>query len=852
MNVKVYTTSPLNNYISHNKFGFFEIPGISIYKFFWESSENLYFIALALFQLLTYESIGILPENWSPCGPFSTLIPLLCCYLLEITQLVVTYFRDLYKTYKYNYCKYVYVLDNCSIKKVPIKDICINDLIVINTDEIIPVDSLLVMVDGRDYANISLSNLNGECDIICKDIITKGYSNIYNISISIDNIQVFSNSVKQFKARCLINNTETSLNNNHFIPGGAINKGECCVVVVTQIGKSIRSYTSNKNEKLFKPNFIDNYITQSLTNYFIPILAIFTLCLTMFKNYNNNILEIVKTFIQSWILLNGVVPFSAKIIVMINRSIQSYIKSTKQIEYVNSNSIDNFHEINRIICDKTGTITKNELLLTHISFNGLVYMYKNSTSVPFTLLYKVVLSLHYKHNTYATEEDKIISDKIISLGTIIETTDSHVNIATINDKANVEIIEMNKLEFDCNRKMSSVIYKESGKYYIITKGSIDSIKNILHNTSIEKFKKEAYLYDYTYPYLRTIAIAIKEIDYNHESDPLLYECHQDYNFLTILGIEDELQDNITDTIEHLTYNKKQISICTGDRYETAIYITNSLKLMRKIITVKSDIVNINLGEYTFIFTSKDILCAKKHITFMEKFTFILLNTYNFVGYSMIPRDKQFVSNIFEMNKINVIAVGDGNNDIPMLKSSTIGIGVKNGLNTNVINNSQITIESFSDLTKVNSDSSFCYMHNYNSIYSVFYKIVLIHSLIFLFMIENNYNLNNILFNLIEIQGNHLIWGVLPIIAANIAWRNIILVDISLIIKISIIAALLNAKLIMELKNYEMFDLSIKARILTLLIISLNMKFILIFGVNYINIISCLFSVILGFIYIIYF
>ena len=98
MNVKVYTKSPLNNYISHNKFGFFEIPGISIYKFFWESSENLYFIALALFQLLTYESIGILPENWSPCGPFSTLIPLLCCYLLEITQLVVTYFRDLYKT----------------------------------------------------------------------------------------------------------------------------------------------------------------------------------------------------------------------------------------------------------------------------------------------------------------------------------------------------------------------------------------------------------------------------------------------------------------------------------------------------------------------------------------------------------------------------------------------------------------------------------------------------------------------------------------------------------------------------------------------------------------------------------
>ena len=75
-----------------------------------------------------------------------------------------------------------------------------------------------------------------------------------------------------------------------------------------------------------------------------------------------------------------------------------------------------------------------------------------------------------------------------------------------------------------------------------------------------------------------------------------------------------------------------------------------------------------------------------------------------------------------MNKINIIAVGDGNNDIPMLKTSTVGIGVKNGLNTNVVSNSQITISRFKDLLKVNKNAYFCYTHNYNSIYSVFYKI----------------------------------------------------------------------------------------------------------------------------------
>ena len=144
------------------------------------------------------------------------------------------------------------------------------------------------------------------------------------------------------------------------------------------------------------------------------------------------------------------------------------------------------------------------------------------------------------------------------------------------------------------------------------------------------------------------------------------------------------------------------------------------------------------------------------------------------------------------------------------------------------------------------------MHNYNSIYSVFYKIILIHLLIFLFIIENNYNLNNILFNLVELQGNHLIWGIIPILVANLGRSNIVLVDISHVIKMAIISALINAKLIMELKNYELYDFSIKRRVLILLIISLNLKFIFIFGVNYTNFLAALMSAFFGFIYVIYF
>ena len=274
-NIKVNSESPPNNYVSYNTFYFSDIPKISISKYLFESTENIYFLALAMFQLITYEKIGILPTYWSPSGPFSTMIPLLLCYLLEVINLLITYFTDLYKTYKYNYCQYVKIIKEDTIECIRIKDIKIGDIIIINKDEIVPVDTVLINVDCNDYAEISLSNLNGESDILCKEPIIYSYEFDKHLNINIDKIKDYSNSIKNFHSECVVNNDIFTLNNNNFIPGGSLNKGGIITLIVTQVGKSIRSYTSNKNEKLFKQNFIDNYITISLTKYFIILLGLF-------------------------------------------------------------------------------------------------------------------------------------------------------------------------------------------------------------------------------------------------------------------------------------------------------------------------------------------------------------------------------------------------------------------------------------------------------------------------------------------------------------------------------------------------------------------------------------------------
>lgn len=852
MKIVVNTISPKDNFISYNKFKLLDIPKISINKYFIESAENMYFLALSLFQLLTYSKINILPEYWSPSGPFSTFIPLMMCYLLELGSLCIVYIKDLYKTYLCNYCRYISVLRNCKIRKIKLKDISVGDLIIVNKDEIVQIDCILLSVDDGDYTNICLSNLNGECDVLCREPLENNNSYFERFDMNVTNIIEYPNSIKLFDADCSINNTHGKLTYTNFIPGGSINKGGTCVMIVVQIGTLIRSYTSNKSDKLYKPNFIDNYITNSLTNYFVPILAMYNILII----YNNPtivcLFDIIKTFIQSWILLNGIVPFSIKIIVMLNRNIQSYLYTTDLVEYNAPNSLDNFHQIKHIICDKTGTITKNELLLTHISYNSIIYT-NTCDDIPFNLISKVILGLHHKNKIYSTEEDKIISEKIVSLGTYMISNKNIVEIYNLENTITLTILEMDKLSFDCIRKRSSVIYKDNDdNYFIITKGALSAIGSILRIEDKSLFNKVNKKYNDTYPYLRTIAFCFKKIDYVPDKDPLRYETDGEYRFLTILGIQDELQSNILETVQQLQQSDKHISLCTGDRYETAIYIADTLDILNNTISINKPLYSSNITDKTFVFNSHDIKLALSSYKDMQMFRIFLLNSYNCIGYSLIPKDKQFITNIFEGNDIHIVSVGDGTNDIPMLKNATIGIGVKNGHNENVINNSQISISCFNDMLKINADSLFCFTHNYNSIYAIFYKTILIHSLIYSYILHNNYNLNDTLFNFFEIQGHHIIWGIIPILVANIKYKNTEYTSSNVIIISALFMGIVNSVIISIISNYISADtISIKSIILLLAIFSMNIQFLLIFSIHRNNIIACISSVLLGVFYIYY-
>ena len=226
----------------------------------------------------------------------------------------------------------------------------------------------------------------------------------------------------------------------------------------------------------------------------------------------------------------------------------------------------------------------------------------------------------------------------------------------------------------------------------------------------------------------------------------------------------------------------------------------------------------------------------------------MLYSSNFVAYSLIPKDKKTIVSILEGNNHNCITVGDGTNDIPMLQTSTLGVSIKNEHNVNVVNSSHISIKQFNDIDKIYNNSLQCHSINYNSIYGVFYKTILLNTLVYFYIIYNNYDLSEVLFNFIEIQGFHLLWGLLPIIGLNFNKTTIkSFSSIKHIIKISLIIGIINTVVIPIISFILPFN--IKQSILLLAILSVNIQFMIFYGNHKLNIILCFLSTAIGCLYV---
>ena len=321
-----------------------------------------------------------------------------------------------------------------------------------------------------------------------------------------------------------------------------------------------------------------------------------------------------------------------------------------------------------------------------------------------------------------------------NFGVIFEDRDVYDNIFILKKNKNTGKDEkqvykfLNCLDYSSERKRMAVIVRApDNKIYLFAKGADSAIgERVTQNKELLDITGE-HLIKFARKGLRTLMIAYRELseeEYNNfdsafkmamnnpeKKDILLKDAYalveKDYFLLGATAIEDKLQDNISDVLFSFIEAGIKIWVLTGDKMDTAKSIAYSCKLLdHSFILFEFEGINKNDDEQEVYTSIKKNLKKFFQIYFEHndlkknsKFGLIVsLNELNIIlgneelenlFYSLSikcntvlccrvsPKQKAQMVNLVKERQPNVttLAIGDGANDVNMITTASIGIGI---------------------------------------------------------------------------------------------------------------------------------------------------------------------------------
>uniref|UniRef100_I3K881 Phospholipid-transporting ATPase n=1 Tax=Oreochromis niloticus TaxID=8128 RepID=I3K881_ORENI len=316
-------------------------------------------------------------------------------------------------------------------------------------------------------------------------------------------------------------------------------------------------------------------------------------------------------------------------------------------------------------------------------------------------------------------------------------TPDSISIVEMGKQCNYELLAI--LDFNNVRKRMSVIVRSpEGNLSLYCKGADTIIYERLHQSCSKLMDVTTeHLNEFAGDGLRTLALAYKDLDEeyfnqwiqrHHEAntaledregklDQLYEEIEKDLLLLGATAIEDKLQDGVPQTIEQLSKADIKIWVLTGDKQETAENIGYSCNLLREemndvfiisgnsledvrqelrnartsmkpdaaensvflpemdkgVKVVTDEVVN---GEYGLVINGHSLAYALEHSLELE-FLRTACMCKAVICCRVTPLQKaQVVELVKKYKKAVTLAIGDGANDVSMIKGTAhIGVGI---------------------------------------------------------------------------------------------------------------------------------------------------------------------------------
>lgn len=493
--------------------------------------------------------------------------------------------------------------------EVDIKHLVPGDIIYLSAGDMIPAD--VRIIECKDLF-VSQSSLTGESEAVEKHPGLIESKSSRGSVIELDNICFMGSNIISGYAKAVIIETGKD----------------------TYLGTIAKSITGVRAETSFDIGI--NSVSFLLIRFMIVMVPFVFLVNGISKG------DWYNAFLFAISVAVGLTPEMLPMIVTANLSKGAVTMAKKKTIVKNLNSIQNFGAMNILCTDKTGTLTRDEIVLEkHLRVDG-----KHDDK-------ERVLRHAYFNSYFQTGLRNLIDRAILS----------HVKELNLEHLKN-NYIKVDEIPFDFTRRRLSVVVEDKlGKRQIITKGAVEEMLSICSyvefDGKVHEFSKE----------LREKALAISN-KMNHEGMRVLAVAQKswitkDHDFavadesemvlIGFLAFLDPPKPSSAEAIKKLHEHGVEVKVLSGDNEAVVKTICRQVGV---------DTTHSLTGDKVEEMTDEQLKEVIEKVTIFSKLT---------------PMQKTRIITLLQELDNTVGFLGDGINDAPALRHADVGISVDNAV-----------------------------------------------------------------------------------------------------------------------------------------------------------------------------
>ena len=522
--------------------------------------------------------------------------------VIAIISALISFFQN-YSTYRFNLklkekiSIFTDVIRNNKQKEVKQEKVVLGDIITLSAGSVVPAD--LYLFQSKDLF-INQASFTGE-------------------SIAVEKIA---------EKKAKINDEETSIKNICLMGTNVISGNGQGIVIKTGLdtfmGKVNKKLSTVREETTFEQGI--NHISSMLIRYMV-VISVFVFIIYGFirGNYQEALLFSLSVAV-------GITPSMLPMIVNVNLTRGSKLLAKKKTLVKNIKSIQNLGSMNILCTDKTGTLTKNSIILQkYINLKGEDDDY--------------VLKCAYVNSKLSTGFKNLVDKAINTYG-----KEHHIDISNYS--------KVDEIPFDYTRKRASIVVQNEKEYSVIAKGALEEILKVCDNALIdkkevpisEKISKqtEEKAIELAKKGMQVIALAVK-----HEYEGIENfnkEDEKDFTLIGLIAFLDPPKLDAAKTIKKLKDIGVTTKILTGDNKYATEAVCSAVGIDSKIM-LGIEIEKMDDDKLSETLDTVDVFAR------------------------MNPLQKERIVSLLRKKGYCVGYMGDGVNDAPALHSADVAISV---------------------------------------------------------------------------------------------------------------------------------------------------------------------------------